>query len=456
MKTFKTFTEAFNVGIASSDDADVQKLVTYLQGLNSGEKDEIVMVAKSGDKPQYKIKRNFDEVLNKKADIVKFIKDNGLSIPFASAMFGDGSVGQGGKKVPVEVQEMMTACLVLLKQKQPTTLEKAEAVELIDKCKDIYGTVDGSDRRPDFLDFFHGNFDDLATAISAANYILDEVPSPSKIYWTGKGWDADIEKFNPKLGRIKDYNSSDIVVKDASGKYYGYSLKKKSSSKSPDPTLINKPITGKSSILQDIVGGDIALIETAKKLFFESVLIKRLGLTRAEIRKMNSREYTKTINKLSAKEWGAELKTPRNIFFKKVEAVIKSHDKNFVEKFLNLVFRTELGDTLDAEEFKFTLLTGIGSFKGGKVEVETADGQELSNIITALQDLYNSDLKVERTAGKVGAWEKGAGAAKVFLTISSNGNSILDIEVRYKGSYSAEPQFQATATAHFKNIFKKK
>jgi hypothetical protein len=88
--------------------------------------------------------------------------------------------------------------------------------------------------------------------------------------------------------------------------------------------------------------------------------------------------------------------------------------------------------------------------------VETADGQELSNIITALQDLYKSDLKVERTSGKLGAWEEGAKAAKVFLTISSDGNPVLDIEVRYKGSYSAEPQFQATATAHFKNIFKKK
>lgn len=456
MKTFRTFTEAFNVGIASSDDADVQKLVTYLQDLSTGKDTEIVMVSQSGDNPQHKIKRTFMQDLDKTDEIASFIKDNGLKIKFASDRYGDGSVGEGGKKVPVEVQEMMTACLVLLKQKQPTSLEESEAVELIDKCKDIYETVDGSDRRPDFLDFFHGNFNDLATAISAANYILDEVSSPSKIYWTGKGWDADIEKFNPKLGRIKDYNSSDIVVKDASGKYYGYSLKKKSSSKSPDPTLINKPITGKSSILQDIVGADIALIESAKKAFFNLVLKKRLGLSYPEIKKMTPKEYTKAINKITTKQWGTELKSRRNIFFKKVEKIIKEHDKNFIEKFLNLVFRTELGDTLNADEFKFTLLTGIGSFRRGKVEAETADGQELSNIITALQDLYKSDLKVERTSGKVGAWEEGAKAAKVFLTISSDGNPILDIEVRYKGSYSAEPQFQATATAHFKNIFKKK
>jgi hypothetical protein len=100
-------------------------------------------------------------------------------------------------------------------------------------------------------------------------------------------------------------------------------------------------------------------------------------------------------------------------------------------------------------------LTGIGRFVRGKVEVEKADAQELSNIVTALQDLYNSKLEVRKTSGKVGAWEKNAGAAKVFLTIYSDGSPILDIEVRYKGSYSANPQFQAMATADFKKIFKK-
>ena len=45
-------------------------------------------------------------------------------------------------------------------------------------------------------------------------------------------------------------------------------------------------------------------------------------------------------------------------------------------------------------------------------------------------------------------------AAKLFLTISSEGTPILDIEIRYKGSYTANPQFQATATADLKKIFK--
>jgi len=439
---------AFNVGHSSSDDADIQKLISFLQG---GDKDGLVMVS-TGDLKKYKIKRSFEDEEQKIKD---FVKDNGLKIPFASQMFGDGSIGEGGKKVPTEVQEMMTACLVLLKYKGGSSLTQEEAVDLIEKSKDIYKKVDGSDRRPDFLDFFQGNFNDLATAISASNYILDEVGTASKVYWTGKGWDKDIEKFNPKLGRIKDYNSSDIVVKSSSGKFYGYSLKKKASLKSPDPTLINKPITGKESVLQDIVGADTILIENAKKIFFERVLMDKLKLSKQDIRKMKPLEYSKAINSIPVKVWGVELKKPTNIFFKKVFNVIKSHDQNFVEKFLELVFRTKLDETLSAEEFQFTLLTGVGRFVRGKLEVEKADGQELSNIVTALQDLYNSNLEVKRTSGKIGAWEKGAGAAKVFLSIYSDGSPILDIEVRYKGSYSANPQFQAVATADFKKIFKK-
>jgi hypothetical protein len=36
----------------------------------------------------------------------------------------------------------------------------------------------------------------------------------------------------------------------------------------------------------------------------------------------------------------------------------------------------------------------------------------------------------------------------------SNGKRIIDLEIRYKGSYTANPQFQAVATADFKAIFK--
>ena len=260
MFSFKTYSEAaFNVGYNSSKDADIQKLISFLQG---NDKDEIVLVS-TQDGKSFKIKRAFQD---KQKDIKKFIDDNNLNIKLASQMFGDGSIGTGGKKVPGEVQEMITACLVLLNFNK-TTISQEEAIDLIEKCKEIYSKVDGADKRPEFLDFFHGNFSDLASAISAANYILDEVGTAKKVYWTGKGWDKTIAHFNPSIGNIKDYNSSDIVVENNTGKFFGYSLKKKATTKSPDPTLINKPVTGNVSFLENIIGKpNMILINNAKPL----------------------------------------------------------------------------------------------------------------------------------------------------------------------------------------------
>lgn len=68
------------------------------------------------------------------------------------------------------------------------------------------------------------------------------------------------------MGNIKDYNSSDIVVLGSDKIYYGFSLKKKGSSKDADPTLINKPITGDKSFLKDVLSAkDLDTIEKGQR-----------------------------------------------------------------------------------------------------------------------------------------------------------------------------------------------
>ena len=42
--------------------------------------------------------------------------------------------------------------------------------------------------------------------------------------------------------------------------------------------------------------------------------------------------------------------------------------------------------------------------------------------------------------------------AKLFYTIYNGQVPLLNLELRYKGSKTAEPQFQATATPIFKNL----
>ena len=66
---------------------------------------------------------------------------------------------------------------------------------------------------------------------------------------------------------------------------------------------------------------------------------------------------------------------------------------------------------------------------------------------------------MKKTPGKIHAYEKDetgkqSKSAKLNYTIYSDKSPIISLEVRYKGDYTANPQFQAVATATFKNMFK--
>ena len=441
---------AFNIGIAKPDteNDDVNKLVKYLQQKSSS---DLVMVTNS--KGKVKVRREFQDDIK---DILQYVKDNDLNIPWASSKIGNGSVGTGGVKISESTQELMVSALVLNRYKGDT-LSTEDAIEVIDDAKKQYDSIEGASGRPELMDQFDNNFDDLATAISSSNAILDLVSNPTKVYWTGQGWHRDIKKFNPSIGNIKDYNSSDIVVRDSGGKFYGFSLKKKGTTKDVDPTLINKPITGSKSLLKDIMTDrEVQMLERSKNLFFTNGLATyyRGKYSRKELRDMSQKERNKLINGVPTKVWSQLLRKPRNVFFQRTQQLIAKNKQDFVVKFLNLVFRADLRDYLESNEFEFYLLTGIGKKKGDEVIVEEAKVSELNRTIEALQKVYNSDLDIKKTKGKLQAWEPNAGAAKLFLTIYSDNTPLLDIEIRYKGSYTANPQFQAVATANFKKLFK--
>ena len=445
----KQFTEAYNVPIQKDSDVDdfdtkldksqLKSLLKYLQSLKL---DDIPIV---GGPAGIKVRSAQD----KDTEIRAWAKENSPDIKIS---FGQGSIGKGGGvKISESTQELMVAALVLNKVKSGN-IDEVSAIEMIDEAKTQFNKIEGASGRPDLIEQFTGNFNDLATAISSSNAILKEVSSPVKAYWTGKGWGPDIAKYNPPVGGVKDYNSSDIVVKGSNGIFYGFSLKKKAKSKDVDPTLINKPITGNVGILKDILGAkEIASIEKSKELFFDYVVYKH---TKKSVKGVDVKEKNKIIASISQKQMGVYLKDRKNTFFRRVNQVLIKHSEEFVKAFIELLFRTKMKDIEDSGEFKFYLLTGIGRFVGGTVEVEEAENKDVPQTIEALTKIFNSKLTMTTTPGKLNAWEKGAGAAKVFFSIFSDGARIIDLEIRYKGSYTANPQFQAVATADFKAIFK--
>jgi hypothetical protein len=451
LREFTTFplTEAYNIPIKSEKDVDSfdtkldkVQLKSLLKHLLKLKTDDIPI---AGGSSGIKIRSAQD----KNDEIRSWAKENAPDIKIG---FGQGSIGKGGGvKISESTQELMVAALVLNKVVSGN-LDESSAVQIIDEAKKVYDKIEGATGRPDLVDQFTGNFNDLATAISSSNAILKVAKNPVKVYWTGQGWGPDIAKYNPAIGGVKDYNSSDIVVKDSNGKFYGFSLKKKAKSKDVDPTLINKPITGKVGILKDILGAkNIVTIEKSKEQFFDYVIYKHY---KKNTNKLSSKEKGKLIGEISQKQMGIYLKDPKNTFFRRVEQVLSKNAENFVISFIELLFRTKMQDIENTGEFEFYLLTGIGRFVGGIVEVDVAENKSTPQIISALTEIFNSKLTMVKTPGKLNAWEKGSGAAKVFFSIMSGGKNIIDLEIRYKGSYTANPQFQAVATPHFKAIFK--
>ena len=454
MHSFKQFfSEAFIIPIKDSSDIDsfdtkqnkesLKKLVSYLNGLRLDD----IPVAGGNSKSRIKIRGAKDQTTQD--NIKQWIKDNVPNLTGVS--FGQGSLGKGGVKINENTQEMMVAALVLNKVKSGSISEE-KAIEMIKDAKSVFNKIEGASARPELLEQFNGNFNDLATAISSSNAILSVCSKPVKIYWTGKGWHSDIAKYNPPVGGVKDYNSSDIVVKNSDGVFHGFSLKKKGKSTDTDPTLINKPITGNVGILKDILGAkNVESIESSKQLFFDYVIFKHY---KKNVKGLSDTEKGKLIRDISQQQMGVYLKDRRNTFFRRVFQVLSSHSEEFTKSFIELLFRTKMKNIEDGGEFKFYLLTGIGKYVKGVVNVEQAELKNTPETIATLTRIFNSNLVMKATPGKKQAWESGAGAAKVFFSIFSDGVKIIDLEIRYKGSYTANPQFQAVATPDFKKIFK--
>lgn len=458
MITFKDFiqhknlSEAFNIPIRDHDDIDNYKtkqdkkalklLLTYVKSLNL---DDIPFAA--GDN-KIKIRGADDQSIQ---DKIKSWKNE--NVPKLTGIeFGKGSIGTGGKeKIHKDTQELMVAALVLNRVKSES-IDEIAAIKMIEDAKNVFNKIEGALPRLEILDQFNGNFNDLATAISSSNAILSVCPDPVKVYWTGASWHKDIKKYNPPIGGIKDYNSSDIVVKNSDGVFYGFSLKKKASTNDMDPTLINKAVTGKDGFLKDILEKNIVdEIEKSKDDFFDSIIQRHYNKNPKD---MSEKEKSNLIKDISITKMGSYVKDPNNLFFKRTYELLSQNSLKFIKSFVELLFRSKMVDIEKGGEFKFYLLTGIGKFVNKQVRVEQALLQDIPSVIEILTKIFNSKLELKTTPGQLQAWEDRAKAAKIFLSIFSDESNIINIEIRYKGSYTSSPQFQAVATANFKKLFK--
>lgn len=340
--------------------------------------------------------------------------------------------------------ELMTAALCLNNEVY-SKVEDPDAV--IESIKSLATDVVGHTKAE--VDAFDSNYDALAAAISASNSILQNFSnSIDRAFITGRQWANEIKGFKMSSGTIKDYNSSDIVIRDGKD-FLGVSLKKKGRSTERDPTLINNAV---ESFFEGILDKkDIDSIHEAKiKFFKEKVLNIDERISEKELF-TRLREYIK--DKDNKKRMVKLLKSKENIFFRQIDHILKINTKGFIEKFLKTAFRVDLKN-LKKYDFDFALVTGVGRYlKKSGIVIEKAHYSSIENTVSALDDIIgNKKLKLEKPKGKKQAFEPGATSVTLTYYIIADDKPLIEIEVRYKGDYAGNPSFQAYATPVLKNI----
>ena len=222
--------------------------------------------------------------------------------------------------IGIEVSEIMAAAAMLMK---PSKLDEyyndgfKGLVNFLKEAKKLAGTkkfVFGPGLQTKAMKSFQGQdgtditntnppYSEWLTAavqgISAASSIRAWAPARAKqsksiisnvvcvnVYLTGDSWPSEIAEYQVSAYGFQSYNSSDIVLKFSLNEgglaYYGISLKKKPSLKSPDPTLINKAF---DSVLEG---------EGDKQ-------IKELNVIKAKV-KTKTREYFAEVIKKAVQE----------------------------------------------------------------------------------------------------------------------------------------------------------
>jgi len=367
-------------------------------------------------------------------------------------------------------------------------------------AKKVADNVEFGSSRSEFLEFMEPTpaaFKEAAVGISAALAIKGWLKSShgqgndavaEKVFLTGNVWPKEVEKFRIKAYGFDDYNSSDFIVKTGDKKYFGVSLKKKPKKNSADPTLINKAfdtvLNGKqfNKIKEEITelrteyfAGLVRQANEDGILFIKDInrqTDKELFEAKKRDKKIFDRAYINIKGSISGgygndkapdamrKFVNADLAKTNNILFKRLTQYMDDNADLFAKTLINLVLKVKLYDELSANKklkdftFGFALVTGIGEISRGKPNVSAGKAIDLHTILCGLSDLeankkpYKITVDFEKKAE--------ANAAKIFFKLSKAGVNILDMELRYKGSFTSQPQFFATVTKEFQTILTEK
>ena len=357
-------------------------------------------------------------------------------------------------------------------------------------------------------------YNDMAAALSAVLGTRN-IPRlsgiPESVYLTGNKWNEDVQQFQIDVKKgfgMKDYNSSDVILRYGNT-YAGISLKKKPTTTSASPTMIN------NSFNTFLSGKDLSDLQTKindiRTSFYANVIKEAClpggplgdlsnGMSAAQILRLdpNKKQDAQRIFNLKVKrlksdgkseniplinlkgtdeiERGGTTRLPANtredfrkfvnerlystktqvnpLFQAFLDAMSDPKVSNMIaDSLLNKTLKLKLLDTLETwadNDFLFYLVEGVGQVNTSLTpNVAAANVKNIHSVMIAMIKL--AKLPSSLVFDKV---KTGTGAARVNFTLMKGKYKILDIVLRYKGNFFSMPQFLGTTTPEFNKLVK--
>ena len=311
-----------------------------------------------------------------------------------------------------------------------------------------------------------------------------------KVFLTGDQWPKEITKFRLKYAGMNDYNSSDLVVfagKDGKySYYYGISLKKKPKPQSASPTLINNAV---SKLFESGAGENFVEEVDAERVKYFAKIIRSKAfhvlLSKNKI-KINPRDMKLPDDKLikakppgqskayidvkgqgdEIRKWvNAQVAGNKNTFFKELKRIFEANTKTsktmaniLAERVLKISLNDALGDidTLNDFYFGYALVTAVGEVNMNRMSmnIQKAEVKDSGSVLCALNEINRADPRTGYSFKFNKLKTESSSAAKVFFDLKRGTNKIMDLEIRYKGSFTSWPQFLGTLSPEFVDLLK--
>lgn len=153
----------------------------------------------------------------------------------------------------------------------------------------------------------------------------------------------------------------------------------------------------------------------------------------------------------------SKLAEPNNPLWKKFIGVMNNNAEVFADALINVILKKYLYKEVDAQtlkkyKFHFALVTGIGDISKDTARVQESKVIPLKTTLCGLtrieEQFKNKPYEIVIDTSK----KEDSDAAKIFFKLKRGKVDILDLELRYKGDFNPQPQFQGGISKQFKNL----